>query len=462
MQVPTTPTQLRFFVKSTHFGLLQAFGASAAPMHGPQASPHPRGGLTWAIDPSLCAALMDRFDAETFDYFGVRLFSFVSCEEITDALIRGFSTWSANHGRLHFYSTTRECAGPSNNPAAECSFAEVVITGGATPHGVPLEAWTNTSTLDAASGDVIGDLGSGDGATTRVTLSFDTSTTCYYMDSTVCDTLRNLRFRTPLLSWFDPLITARALLYLPALFGLVYLTHNLVLVTYRSRKAGWAHWLYVLTSLSHRWRLLTLLLAIPPLVDWKMLLPCQKCVAFETLATHAAGRALGLMPTGTGDASSTAIAPSLPGSCSAAWQSTIGDGATSSADEDANAGYALDPPGPMQGANCLGMSDARSLASLYPDCLVASTATDGSVVCSDSRRHIWAFRLTITVLPSITIFVILLVPTVLLIRFMSRRRVRSLATLLTKAIMAEEEVATEAAKANAPKAGRSMRRRRIS
>ena len=52
---------------------------------------------------------------------------------------------------------------------------------------------------------------------------------------------------------------------------------------------------------------------------------------------------------------------------------------------------------------------------------------------------------------------ILLVPTVLLIRFMSRRRVRSLATLLTKAIMAEEEVATEAAKANAPKAGRSMR-----
>ena len=260
-------------MKSTHFGLLQAFGASAAPMHGPQASPHPRGGLTWAIDPSLCAALMDRFDAETFDYFGVRLFSFVSCEEITDALIRGFSTWSANHGRLHFYSTTRECAGPSNNPAAECSFAEVVITGGATPHGVPLEAWTNTSTLDAASGDVIGDLGSGDGATTRVTLSFDTSTTCYYMDSTVCDTLRNLRFRTPLLSWFDPLITARALLYLPALFGLVYLTHNLVLVTYRSRKAGWAHWLYVLTSLSHRWRLLTLLLAIPPLVDWKMLLP---------------------------------------------------------------------------------------------------------------------------------------------------------------------------------------------
>ena len=289
VEVLTTPTQLRFFVKSTHFGLLQALGASAAPMHGPQASPHPRGGLTWAIDPSLCAALMDRFDAETFDYFGVRLFSFVSCEEITDALIRGFSTWSANHGRLHFYSTTRECAGPSNNPAAECSFAEVVITGGATPHGVPLEAWTNTSTLDAASGDVIGDLGSGDGATTRVTLSFDTSTTCYYMDSTVCDTLRNLRFRTPLLSWFDPLITARALLYLPALFGLVYLTHNLVLVTYRSRKAGWAHWLYVLTSLSHRWRLLTLLLAIPPLVDWKMLLPCQKCVAFETLATHAAG-----------------------------------------------------------------------------------------------------------------------------------------------------------------------------
>ena len=64
------------------------------------------GGLAWAEETGLCEALINRFDAETFDYFGARLFSFVSCEEITDALLRGFATWSANHGRLNFFSAT--------------------------------------------------------------------------------------------------------------------------------------------------------------------------------------------------------------------------------------------------------------------------------------------------------------------------------------------------------------------
>ena len=74
------------------------------------------------------------------------------------------------------------------------------------------------------------------------------------------------------------LVIARTLLYLPALIGLIYLAHNLVLLTMRSRRAGCAHFLYVLASLSHRWRLLTLLLVLPPLLDWKMLMPCTQCV----------------------------------------------------------------------------------------------------------------------------------------------------------------------------------------
>ena len=55
------------------------------------------GGIAWAEDASLCASLLKRFDAETLEYFGMRIFSFVSCEEITDSLLRAFSTWSANH-----------------------------------------------------------------------------------------------------------------------------------------------------------------------------------------------------------------------------------------------------------------------------------------------------------------------------------------------------------------------------
>ena len=56
--------------------------------------------LAWAQDAGLCAALKARFRAESFEYFGAPFFSFVNCEEITDALLRGFATWSANHGRL--------------------------------------------------------------------------------------------------------------------------------------------------------------------------------------------------------------------------------------------------------------------------------------------------------------------------------------------------------------------------
>ena len=34
-----------------------------------------------------------------------------------------------------------------------------------------------------------------------------------------------------------------------------------------------------------------LLLATPIMIDWKMLGPCDRCVSFEKVATHAAGRA---------------------------------------------------------------------------------------------------------------------------------------------------------------------------
>ena len=133
------------------------------------------GGLAWTQDADLCAALLDRFDAETFDYFGHRFLSFVSCEEITDALLRGFSTWSANHARISFFAATAECDA-RNHSARDCALAEVVLQGsGAVAPGGPLEVDVNTT----------------DGSNiTRVSLTFDTAHTCYFMDATVCETIR--------------------------------------------------------------------------------------------------------------------------------------------------------------------------------------------------------------------------------------------------------------------------------
>ena len=113
---------------------------------------------------------MDRFDAETFDYFGNRLYSFVSCEEITDALLRGFSTWSANHGRISFFEMSRECTA-SGRSAAECELAEVVITGSEIDE--PLRVTLESDATPGSSGVAVAT------PIRRVTLTFDTSsTTC--------------------------------------------------------------------------------------------------------------------------------------------------------------------------------------------------------------------------------------------------------------------------------------------
>ena len=130
------------------------------------------GGLAWSIDPALCPSLVDRFGAENFDYFGVRIFSFVTCEEITDALLRGFSSWSANHGRVSFFDVSSACAARGLNATA-CDLAEVAITGGATPPGQPLRVSVQSA----------------DETIRRATLTFDTEDegACYYMDATVCE-----------------------------------------------------------------------------------------------------------------------------------------------------------------------------------------------------------------------------------------------------------------------------------
>ena len=51
------------------------------------------GSLSWGLHASACEHLLARFESESFLYFGVSFFSFVSCEELTDALLRAFSTW---------------------------------------------------------------------------------------------------------------------------------------------------------------------------------------------------------------------------------------------------------------------------------------------------------------------------------------------------------------------------------
>ena len=80
-------------------------------------------------------------------------------------------------------------------------------------------------------------------------------------------------------SWISDLALAyalaRGLTYLPALLGLLYCVERGAADCALAPR-GLRPFVYVLASLSHRWRLVTLLFAVPPLLDWKMLMPCEQ------------------------------------------------------------------------------------------------------------------------------------------------------------------------------------------
>ena len=97
---------------------------------------------------------------------------------------------------------------------------------------------------------------------------------------------------------------------------------------------------------------------------------------------------------------------------------------------------ALDAPGPLRGATCLAASDVAMLVSSYPDCLAGVAALPYAVppICLDASRNIWAFRVFLTMLPAMSLFVALIVPAVYCIRRANQRQVRSLAGLIAKSI----------------------------
>ena len=81
------------------------------------------GGIAWALDPLFCETMLPSFheDAPT-----TRFYRFVDCDEIKDAFVRAFSTWSANHHLINFKDVSAECAALGNGSA--CALAELYVS----------------------------------------------------------------------------------------------------------------------------------------------------------------------------------------------------------------------------------------------------------------------------------------------------------------------------------------------
>ena len=379
--------------------------------------------LSWSIDARFCDAILPRFDVESYAYFGFTLLSFVSCEELTDAMLRAFATWSANHERVDFFLIGDACA-PGLVAGVNCTVAEVTV------EAASLAPSTRPLSVEIANGPAWIE---------AVRLQFDTSpATCYYMDSTVCDFYLGL---DEVIVYGLPVwqLAMRVGIYVPAILGALYLLYCVWLLGLRSHQTGCERMLYVAASLSHRWRLIVLLVAIPPLVDWRVLGPCHSCFAFHAVATHAAGRALGLPPFVPG-----ALAPPPPPRASPLSCALVAQAATGSINatpalwtaRNSSTANAMDPPAPGRGASCPSVADLALLSEGYPDCLGGAVPGYSAVApfCQDPRAQIWVLRLLLTLMPVVAFFLLTLLPAMACLRLAHRRQVRQLHALLTQSL----------------------------
>lgn len=81
------------------------------------------GGITWAMAPWACDALLPKFPERKMDTIA----TFLDCRDLRNAIRAAFSTWSLNHARLTFVDVSDSCT--SNDWAANssCPAAEIVL-----------------------------------------------------------------------------------------------------------------------------------------------------------------------------------------------------------------------------------------------------------------------------------------------------------------------------------------------
>ena len=137
------------------------------------------------------------------------------------------------------------------------------------------------------------------------------------MADTVCEGIHVLA-EHKIIPFFEglegALYVVKAVVYVPALLGLLYLLHTIHAVLKKARAAGLGSCAHVLAQMSHRWKVLIILLSVPPLVHIKIVRPCERCFSFGSVAVHAAGRILGFDdPLAAGIVAPPAAPPSIDG-----------------------------------------------------------------------------------------------------------------------------------------------------
>ena len=168
------------------------------------------GGLTFSMDPNLCAALMPQFSE---DFLGV---TFATCDNIRASLRRAFTSWADNHPVIAFHDLTEECndnqlnngRGPGLYPRS-CPEAEIFLTTNLPSAGEDAAATAKvfagwTYQFYHTNGVYAGSQGVYAGATPNqndtqnggrwgAAIGFNTNNVCWYLDATFCGTFHGMK-----------------------------------------------------------------------------------------------------------------------------------------------------------------------------------------------------------------------------------------------------------------------------
>lgn len=262
------------------------------------------GGISYMVASDFCAKILPRFIED--DEWHTSVIDFVSCADVNDAIARAMATWASNHPYVDFYNVTDECVAQGRE--ADCPLAELYIDAKLpAPGDEPVAAFVLHNPLDlgrdygaqlwevgvrAPSGEVV----PGDWQIKFATLTFHNHL-CWYLDQTFCARFRALNEQLDALVLMQIIIWGLWAASFLVLF--LRLTQAVFLVSRFGLKSGLKRALLAQSQSMLLTYALLFCLISPPIVWFKIFIPCLTCFDFEATAAHELGHVLGFTHTDT-------------------------------------------------------------------------------------------------------------------------------------------------------------------